>query len=71
LAIAGRRPDAEWMGLVVAALNLGHRLLHVPAELSGGEQQRVACPLLAGLAAAVIPAVRAARTNILKAIAYE
>jgi putative ABC transport system ATP-binding protein len=43
LAIAGRRPDKEWMSLVVAALNLGHRLRHVPAELSGGEQQRVAC----------------------------
>ncbi len=43
LAIGGRRPDREWMDLVVAALGLGHRLRHVPSQLSGGEQQRVAC----------------------------
>jgi putative ABC transport system ATP-binding protein len=43
LAIAGRRPDPQWMSTVVTALNLGQRLRHVPAKLSGGEQQRVAC----------------------------
>jgi putative ABC transport system ATP-binding protein len=31
------------MSLVVSALSLGHRLRHLPAQLSGGEQQRVAC----------------------------
>jgi putative ABC transport system ATP-binding protein len=43
LAIAGRRPDREWMDCVVGILGLGDRLRHRPAELSGGQQQRVAC----------------------------
>ncbi|HTJ70900.1 MAG TPA: ABC transporter ATP-binding protein [Actinospica sp.] len=42
LAIAGRRPDREWYDRVVDAVNLRARLGHRPAELSGGEQQRVA-----------------------------
>ena len=42
LAIAGRRPDRGFLDRVVDALGLRDRLLHKPAELSGGEQQRVA-----------------------------
>jgi putative ABC transport system ATP-binding protein len=42
LAIAGRRPDPAWLERVVAVLGLGGRLGHRPAQLSGGEQQRVA-----------------------------
>jgi putative ABC transport system ATP-binding protein len=42
LAIAGRRPDRAFLDRVVDALELGDRLRHRPAELSGGEQQRVA-----------------------------
>ncbi|HET9170768.1 MAG TPA: ABC transporter ATP-binding protein [Actinospica sp.] len=42
LAIAGRRPDQAWYDRVVDAVGLRTRLGHRPAELSGGEQQRVA-----------------------------
>ncbi|MEV2239734.1 ABC transporter ATP-binding protein [Micromonospora sp. NPDC049891] len=42
LDIAGRRPDPAWLRQVVAAVGLTDRLRHRPAELSGGEQQRVA-----------------------------
>jgi putative ABC transport system ATP-binding protein len=42
LAIAGRRPDREVLDRVVEAVGLRDRLRHRPAELSGGEQQRVA-----------------------------
>jgi putative ABC transport system ATP-binding protein len=42
LAIAGRRPDREQLERIVEAVGLGDRLRHRPAELSGGEQQRVA-----------------------------
>jgi putative ABC transport system ATP-binding protein len=42
LDIAGRRPDQEWLGQVVSALELSDRLGHRPGELSGGQQQRVA-----------------------------
>jgi len=42
LAIAGRKPDKAWYGKVIEAVGLRARLGHRPAELSGGEQQRVA-----------------------------
>ena len=42
LAIAGRRPDRAVLERVVDAVGLRDRLRHRPAELSGGEQQRVA-----------------------------
>ncbi len=42
LALAGRKPDPEWLDLIVDVLGLGDRLGHRPAELSGGQQQRVA-----------------------------
>jgi putative ABC transport system ATP-binding protein len=43
LDIARRTPDKEWLDTIVNAVGLGNRLRHKPAELSGGEQQRVAC----------------------------
>jgi putative ABC transport system ATP-binding protein len=43
LDLAGRRPDPGWLDTVVDSLALRNRLRHRPAELSGGEQQRVAC----------------------------
>ncbi|HEX2042218.1 MAG TPA: ABC transporter ATP-binding protein [Acidimicrobiales bacterium] len=42
LALAGRRPDRDWLDEVIATAGLGDRLAHRPSELSGGEQQRVA-----------------------------
>jgi putative ABC transport system ATP-binding protein len=42
LAIAGRKPDPEWLQTVVETLHLGDRLTHRPSQLSGGQQQRVA-----------------------------
>jgi putative ABC transport system ATP-binding protein len=43
MAIGGRKPDPEWMDLVVKTLGIGDRLRHRPTELSGGQQQKVAC----------------------------
>jgi putative ABC transport system ATP-binding protein len=43
LDIAKRKPDDQWLEQIVASVGLGKRLGHRPAELSGGEQQRVAC----------------------------
>jgi putative ABC transport system ATP-binding protein len=42
LAIAGRRPDPEWLEQLVDTVDLGDRRTHRPSELSGGQQQRVA-----------------------------
>ncbi len=42
LSIAGEKAEAPWREQVVDAVGLSDRLRHRPAELSGGEQQRVA-----------------------------
>jgi len=42
LAIAGKQPERAWSDRVIDAVGLRPRLGHRPAELSGGEQQRVA-----------------------------
>jgi putative ABC transport system ATP-binding protein len=42
MAIAGRRPDPQWLATVIDTLGLRDRLGHRPSELSGGQQQRVA-----------------------------
>jgi putative ABC transport system ATP-binding protein len=42
LAIAGRKPDAQWLDTVITAFGIGDRLDHRPSQLSGGQQQRVA-----------------------------
>jgi putative ABC transport system ATP-binding protein len=40
--LAGTRPDRRWLAEVVTRVGLDGRLRHRPAQLSGGEQQRVA-----------------------------
>jgi putative ABC transport system ATP-binding protein len=42
LTIAGERPDAAWLDELLSRTGLAARRAHRPAELSGGEQQRVA-----------------------------
>lgn len=41
--IAGRDPDQAWLDVVVDAIGLRPRLRHRPAQMSGGQQQKVAC----------------------------
>jgi putative ABC transport system ATP-binding protein len=43
MAIAGRKPDQEWLDAVIDTVGLQDRLHHRPTQLSGGQQQRVAC----------------------------
>ncbi|MGC4941467.1 ABC transporter ATP-binding protein [Kribbella sp. DT2] len=43
LTLANRKPDQEWLDLIVRTTGLKDRLHHQPNELSGGQQQRVAC----------------------------
>jgi putative ABC transport system ATP-binding protein len=42
LELAGRRPDPDWLDLVVDVLGIGDRMRHRPDQMSGGQQQRVA-----------------------------
>jgi putative ABC transport system ATP-binding protein len=42
LALAGHKPDSEWLDRVIDTVGLRDRLHHRPSELSGGQQQRVA-----------------------------
>jgi putative ABC transport system ATP-binding protein len=42
LSIAGEKPDAGWLDELLERTGLSPRRSHRPAELSGGEQQRVA-----------------------------
>jgi putative ABC transport system ATP-binding protein len=42
MAIAGRDPDQQWLDTSIDILGIRNRLGHLPSELSGGEQQRVA-----------------------------
>jgi putative ABC transport system ATP-binding protein len=41
-ALAGRKPNREWLDGVIDTVGLHDRLSHRPSELSGGQQQRVA-----------------------------
>jgi putative ABC transport system ATP-binding protein len=42
MALAGRKPDLQWLDTVIDTVSLRDRLQHRPSELSGGQQQRVA-----------------------------
>jgi putative ABC transport system ATP-binding protein len=42
LTIAGRKPDTQWLETLVETVGLADRRHHRPAELSGGQQQKVA-----------------------------
>ena len=42
LSIAGEKPERAWVDELLGKLGISARVRHRPAELSGGEQQRVA-----------------------------
>jgi putative ABC transport system ATP-binding protein len=42
MAIAGEKPEQEWLDEVIEKVGLTDRRHHKPAEMSGGQQQRVA-----------------------------
>jgi putative ABC transport system ATP-binding protein len=42
LAIAGEKPEKQWVDELLGDLDIADRRSHRPAELSGGQQQRVA-----------------------------
>ncbi len=42
VTIGGAEPDREWLDTLIRTMGLEDRREHRPAELSGGEQQRVA-----------------------------
>jgi putative ABC transport system ATP-binding protein len=42
LALAGRKPEEQWLDRIIDTVNLRDRMSHRPDELSGGQQQRVA-----------------------------
>jgi putative ABC transport system ATP-binding protein len=42
-ALAAARVDRGWLDFLAGQLGIADRLTHRPGELSGGEQQRVAC----------------------------
>lgn len=42
LSIGGDKPDPDWLEELIGAMGIGHRREHLPSEMSGGEQQRVA-----------------------------
>src|SRR3954447_5231222 len=42
MSLAGKKPDPAWLDTIVETVRLKDRLTHRPAELWGGQQQRVA-----------------------------